>query len=75
MCTKPSYIPNPWYFPSAKRAMLEKRYPTWFLHDTTNVMQQVPCGVCSECLQARQNEFVQRCYELGKYCYVLFGTH
>lgn len=73
MCLKPNYIPNPWYC-SGDRNAFEKKYPYWFLHDTKSLMMKVPCGVCSECLQARQNEFVQRCYMLGKYCYVLFGT-
>lgn len=75
MCLAPNYLPNPWYFGIGKhREEMEKRYPYWFLHDTTNIMMRVPCGVCSECLQNRQNEFVQRCYMLMKYSYTLFGT-
>lgn len=78
MCVRPLFLPNPYYCSAPagteQRFQFEKKYPYWFLHDTTSLMIKVPCGTCSECLQARQNEFVQRCYMMSKFNYVLFGT-
>lgn len=78
MCLSPIKVKNTWYCPfplgSKERNEFEKRKPYWFLHDTTSFYINVPCGLCAECLQARQNELVQRCYMLSKYNYVLFGT-
>lgn len=77
MCLSPIKVVNKWYCPSSdikKRDLFEKRYPYWFLHDTSNFYINVPCGLCAQCLQARQNEFVQRCYFLSKYSWTLFGT-
>lgn len=74
MCLKPRLLPNPWYFPPDKRSKMERLLPTWFLHDTTNAFMKIPCGNCSECLQARQNEFVQRIIEMSKFNYLLYGT-
>lgn len=78
MCLSPLILPNPWYagVPGTKQYIeYIKRYRNeWFLHDVTSQTMKVPCGHCAECLQARQNEFVQRCYEMAKFNYVLFGT-
>lgn len=76
MCLSPIIVSNPWYCPNnpKQRDIFESRYPYWFLHNTTSPTMRLPCGLCAECLQARQNEFVQRCYEMSKFNYVLFGT-
>lgn len=78
MCISPNKIPNPWYCPyplgHKLRYDFENKYPLWFLHDTTSAYMIIPCGVCADCLKNKQFEFIQRTYELSKYCYVLYGT-
>lgn len=74
MCISPVIVPNPNYVPISQLEQYQKHNKYWFLKDITNTSMKVPCGLCVECLQARQNEFVQRCYELAKFNYVIFGT-
>lgn len=77
MCISPIRVKNRWYLGNMSepdRNLFMLRHKTWFLHDVSSVFINVPCGVCGECLQARQNELVQRCFMLSKYCYTLFGT-
>lgn len=78
MCLSPNKLPNPWFCPfplgHKLRFDFEKRFPLWFLHDTTSAYMIIPCGRCSECLQFKQMEYIQRTYELSKFCHVLYGT-
>lgn len=45
-----------------------------FMKDCDNEYMYVPCGRCSECVAAKQNDFVQRITAESKYNHLFFAT-
>lgn len=66
MCISPVSIPNPNF---GNRSALIQR-----IADTKSSRINVPCCVCSECVQSRQQQIVQRCRTMSLDHYAFFIT-
>ena len=88
MCFNPILIRNPSY--GRLHTYIDKRLsngkhvripfmPTQYdyFHDCSSMYIQVPCGRCSQCLQAKQNSFIQRCQMelLGSHLFYITLTY
>lgn len=72
MCNSPIKISNPYY-----RADHGSSLPVGdarLLHDCSSRYIEVPCGKCSECIRARQNDIVQRVQMESRNSYIFFCT-
>lgn len=77
MCLSPVNRPNPWYDPSVHassrvQSLVHKVGTGFFKPETAYIAS--PCGVCAECVQARQNAFVQRAEIESRFNHIFFCT-